>query len=163
MSTFTFTTDGTPSRADEIVAYLRGPRLWIPQMDYPDFEQWAQKVHGQLKSEAKRAMVALHQGNVVGAIIYQRHPTDPAVLEVRNITVRPDMQGRYVASFMLRNAEIEGRSDFGSRTVVVDAKAKNHSIRAYLFKNGYRERGVEDLYGLGAGEDVVYQKRLRDT
>jgi len=157
---FVFTTDETCRRADEVLDYLRGPRLWIPALDYPDFDAWAAKIHHQLKSEEKRALLALSYGNVVGAIIYQRHREVPEALEVKNITVRPDQRGRYIASFLLRNAEIEGRADFQSNHVLVDTKARNLPIQRYLRKNGYRTKGVTDLYGLGAGEDIVFTKRL---
>jgi ribosomal protein S18 acetylase RimI-like enzyme len=156
----TFTSDGVGGRADELVDYLRGPRLWIPQVDYPDFDRWADKVHAQLKSEEKRAIVALARHEVVGAVVYQRHKTRPEALEIKNITVRPDMRGRFVAGFLLRNAEVEGAADYGVGDVIVDAKARNVALRAYLFRQGYRQRGVADLYGLGAGEDVVYGKPI---
>lgn len=155
----TFTTERTWARADEIVDYLRGPRLWIPQTDYPDFDDWAAKVHAQLKSEEKRAVVAFVQGVVAGAIIYQRHRGDVDSMEIKNVTVRPDVQGRYFASFLLRNAEVEGARDFGVRSVIVDAKARNVGIRAFLLKNGYLPSGTADLYGLGAGADIIYMKR----
>jgi ribosomal protein S18 acetylase RimI-like enzyme len=157
---FTFTSDVAAARADEIVDYLRGPRLWVPSIDYPDFDRWAAKVYQQLKSERKRALVALSYGDVVGAVIYQRHQVDADALEIKNITVRPDVRGRNVARFLLRNAEIEGAHDFGSHVVFCDAKIKNVAIRAHLLQSGYRVKRVEDLYGLGAGEDVLYAKRL---
>lgn len=37
---FTFTTEQTIHRTDEISEYMSGPRLWIPQTDYPDFDLW---------------------------------------------------------------------------------------------------------------------------
>ena len=160
MTEFLFTSERSWQKADEIVDYLRGPRLWVPRVDYPDLDAWIEKVHAQLKSEAKRALVAFQGGQVVGAVVYQRHVDAPEVLEVKNITVRPDMRGRHIASFLLRNAEIEGAHDFGAREVVADAKVQNLAIRAYLFRNGYRSDDVKDLYGLGAGADVVYRKAL---
>jgi len=156
----TFTTERIPTRADALVDYMRGPRLWIPRLDYPDFDAWSEKVHAQLKSEEKRAIVALARGDLVGAVVYQRHKAEPDALEVKNITVRPDHRGRYVARFLLRNAEVEGRADYGVRRVLVDAKANNLRLRAYILGQGYRVRGVADLYGLGAGPDVVYEKRI---
>lgn len=155
---FIFTTEQTWKRADEIIDYLRGPRLWIPRVDYPDFDEWAEKVHAQLRSESKRAVVAVSGGCVVGAAVYQPHRSEAGVLEIKNLTVRPDARGRHVASFLLRNAEVEGLRDFGSRSVVVDAKARNFAIGAFLLRNGYAALGARDLYGLGAGADVVYRK-----
>jgi ribosomal protein S18 acetylase RimI-like enzyme len=156
----TFTSDRTPPRADELVEYLRGPRLWIPRIDYPDFDAWSEKVHAQLKSEEKRALIALSGGAVVGAVVYQRHRSEAGALEIKNLTVRPDMRGRFIARFLLRNAEIEGGSDYGASRVVLDAKASNVALRTYLFGQGYAVREVVDLYGLGTGRDVVYHKRL---
>lgn len=158
---FTFTSEGMDRRADEVVDYLRGPRLWIPKMDYPDFDAWCVKVHSQLKSEGKRALVALHSSNIVGAIVYQRHQTEGDTLEVKNLTVRPDMQGRHIASFLLRNAEVEGAHEFGVRQALIDAKVSNWGIRAYLLGQGYQILGATDLYGLGSGDDIIYHKPLR--
>jgi len=155
---FIFTTEQTLSRTDEIIDYLLGPRLWIPKIDYPDFDEWIQKVHIQLKQEDKRAIIALSHRSIVGVVIYQRHQAEPEALEIKNITVRPDVQGRFIASFLLRNAEIEGTRDFNIRRVLVDAKARNLTIRSFLFRNGYANLGSHDLYGLGAGEDIVYSK-----
>jgi ribosomal protein S18 acetylase RimI-like enzyme len=132
----------------------------MPHSDYPDYEEWVEKAHAQFKSEEKRALVALSYRNVVGAVVYQRHKLIRSALEIKNITVRPDMQGRFIASFLLRNAEIEGASDFKIDQVLVDAKARNMSIRAFFFQQGYRVLGSEDLYGLGAGKDLVYGKRI---
>ncbi len=155
---FVFTSDGIDRRADEVIDYLRGPRLWIPRSDYPDFNEWSVRAHAQLKTEEKRAFVALHRGEVIGAIIYQRHKSQPDALEVKNITVRPDMRGRHVASFLLRNVEVEGAIELGLTHALVDAKVSNLAIRSFLFGQKYRIQGTEDLYGLGSGQDVIYRK-----
>lgn len=146
------------NRADEVVEYLTGPRLWIPHASYPDFDAWIQRVHQQLKDETKRAMVALDQGSVIGAIVYQRHKTLQDAVEVKNITVRPDVRGRHLASFLLRNAEVEALREFGRRRILVDAKADNVQIRTFLLTQRYVSLVNVDLYGLGSGSDVVFEK-----
>lgn len=157
-----FTNDPHPARFDEILAYLRGPRLWMPHAHYPDFEDWLQRAHGELRSEQKRAIVALERGVVVGAVIYQRDKQDRNALELKNITVRPDQRGRHVASFLVRNCEIEGARDFpGTRRIRCDAKRGNAPIRLFFLRNGYRIAGSADLYGLGAGEDLLFEKALQ--
>ena len=158
---FRFTNEFAPSKIDEIVGFLMGPRLWIPHADYPDFLDWAQKVHEQLKAEAKRAIVALEHGQVVGAAVYQRHKTDADALELKNLTVRPDKRGRYLASFLVRNMEIEGAAEFKSVRVVCDAKAGNFGIRMFLERQRYRVIGRQDLYGIGGGQDLIFRKELR--
>src|SRR3990172_1913608 len=118
---FRFTTEYPFSRLDEIVSYLLGPRLWIPHTDYPDFEDWSQKAYLELKKEAKRAIIAISQNQIVGVVIYQRHKKIREALELKNLTVRPDQRGRYIASFLLRNAELEGSREFGTSEVFCDA------------------------------------------
>lgn len=146
--------------ADQVADYLRGPRLWVPRTDYPDFEEWLQRAHAQLKSEEKRAVLALSGGDIVGAVIYQRHRRDAGVLEIKNVSVRPDARGRHVASFLLRNAEVEGAADFSCLSATADTKAGNFAMRSYLVRNGYSLSGGLDLYGLSSGEDAIYTKRL---
>lgn len=155
---FQFTNEYAISRLDEIVNYLMGPRLWIPQGDYPDFLDWADKVHRELKTESKRAMVALENNDIVGVTVYQRHKLHSDALEIKNLTVRPDRRGRYIASFLLRNSEIEGAKDFKSNRVLCDAKAQNWPIRHFLLKNKYRIISKENLYCKGGGDDLVYIK-----
>ena len=157
---FRFTTEYPLSRLDEIVSYLLGPRLWIPQTDYPDFSDWAQKSHQEIKRESKRALIALSRQEIVGVAIYQRHKKIKETLEVKNLTVRPDQRGRYIASFLMRNAEVEGARDFKATKVVCDAKANNFSVQSFLVRHHYSILDKTDLYQLGTGEDLVYQKIL---
>ncbi|WKZ28694.1 MAG: GNAT family N-acetyltransferase [Patescibacteria group bacterium] len=156
-----FTNELHPSRHDELVDYLRGPRLGMPKRHYPDYDDWLGRVHAELGKQQKRAIVALDGGNVVGAVVYQRHKQQSDVLEIRNVTVRPDMRGRYVASFLVRNLEIEGLRDFpGVTRILCDAKRENREIRLFLLQHRYVVAGALDLYGLGAGEDLVFSKSL---
>jgi len=145
---------------DEIVDYLLGPRLWIPKTDYPDFEEWLGKVHQEMRKDFKRAIIALSCHEIVGVIIYQRHKQLPNSLELKNLSVRPDQRGRYIASFLIRNAEIEGFQEFQTAKVVCDVKARNFPMRFFLQRHGYRMLTREDLYKLGAGEDIVFCKDL---
>ena len=157
-----FTTDETVRRADELIDYMRGPRLWIPSVDYPDFDEWSERARIQFRREDERAVLAISDGNIVGAVVYQRHASDPSALEIKNLTVRPDQRGRHVASFLLRNAEIEGMHDYpGVFRCVLDAKARNFGMRAFLLRFGYVPWHVRDVYGLGCGVDIVFSRKLR--
>ena len=157
---FRFTNEQTLFRTDEIVEHLRGPRLWIPRFDYPDFDEWLERSHEQLKSEKKRALLALSGNTIVGAVVYQKRVGVPNDLEIKNLSVRPDARGRYIANFLLRNAEIEGSKDFKCDRVVLDTKMGNRAIRQLLVRCGYQVSLIEDLYKLGAGRDVTYEKEL---
>ena len=157
---YRFTNEYRPTRLDEIVEYMLGPRLWIPQNDYPDAWDWAERAHAELKRQSKRALVAFDRDDVVGVLVYQRHKRHPDALEIKRLTVRPDRRGRYIASFLVRNAEIEGRREYGSRYALADSKARNVGIRGFLIRHNYRIAGKTDLYGLEAGEDLIYRKEL---
>lgn len=157
---FHFTNTFNLSKVDEIVEYLRGPRLWIAKNAYPDFDEWAQKVQQELKKEAKHALVCFSGQNIAGVVLYQRHKTFKDTLEIKNLTVRPDVRGRHIADFLLRNAEIQGVRDFKSQFVICDAKTKNFPVRNFLFHSGYLPVTVTDLYGLGAGDDMIFRKNL---
>lgn len=160
MKEFRFINEFPASRTDEIAEYLTGPRLWIPRTDYPDVLDWAQKVHTELKAEIKRAMVAYQGGEIVGVTVYQRDKRNPKALEIKNLTVRPDVRGRHVASFLLRNAEIEGAAEFRTEIAICDAKATNIAIKFFLLRQHYQIVDQTDLYGLGAGEDLIFRKSL---
>ena len=121
---------------------------------------WAQKTHGELKQEKKRAIITLSQNNIIGVVIYQRHKKDKTALEIKNLTVRPDARGRYIASFLLKNAEVEGAREFRPELITCDAKAKNLEIMHFLLRHHYKIFGKCDLYELGSGEDLVYKKRV---
>ncbi len=157
---FTFTNEFKLSRLDEIVDYLSGPRLWVPHVDYPDYYDWLQKVHTQIKSEKKRAIIALYEKQIVGVTIYQKHEQIRNALEIKNLTVRPDVQGRYVASFLLRNTEYLGYKDFKCSHVLCDAKSHNQAIKAFLLRHKYLPQGTADLYGLNSGDDIIFKKQL---
>lgn len=157
---FKFTNDYPLSRLDEIVSYLLGPRLWIPSTDYPDFLDWADKTWKELKKENKRAVMALSYNRIVGITVYQRHKKYKDALEIKNLTVRPDYRGRHIASFLLKNTEIEGVKEFHSKYILCDAKAKHITIRNFLLKNRYQIMAKTDLYNLSAGEDLIYRKGL---
>ena len=160
---YLFTTEYPQSKLDEIVGYLLGPRLWVPSTDYPDFYDWAQKAHEELRRDLKRALVGFSHGEIAGVIIYQRHKQNASLLEMKNLTVRPDHQGRYIASFLLRNAEVEGAREFRSRAVVCDAKASNAGIHSFLLRHHYRPSGCDDIYRLGGGRDVLYRKAIEPS
>jgi ribosomal protein S18 acetylase RimI-like enzyme len=157
---FRFTNEYPAARLDEIVHYLLGPRLWIAATSYPDFADWAARAHADLHAERKRALLALAYSDIVGVVVYQQHKQFDDALEIKNLTVRPDQRGRYLASFLVRNTEIEGIREFAVERVVCDAKADNVPIRRFLLQQHYTVVDRADLYRKGAGEDLVYEKKF---
>lgn len=165
MAEFTFSTERSQAEAESTVEFLRTPRLWIPGEDYPDFDDWLERVTVELLDDRKRAMTAHFEKELVGTIIYQQHRDDPTTLEIRNISVAPNARGRYAGSFMLRNTELEGTGhDFPEcERIVVDTKMANVGMIEFLLRHGYELETVTDLYGLGTGQDAVFTKPSPDT
>jgi N-acetylglutamate synthase-like GNAT family acetyltransferase len=162
MAEFRFTNEHKASEVGNVISVLRRPRLWIPtETDYPGHSTWLEKVEDQIQTGKKRAMLAYIAGKPVGAVVYQRHEQSPNVVEVRNISVSPDSTHRGIASFLLRNTEIEAVSvDFpGTDTIMVDTKITNPEMIQFLETRRYELAGIADLYETGT-PDAVFTKPL---
>lgn len=163
MAEFRFTNDHSSSDLGHVADVLLRPRLWIPtESDYPTHGDWVQKTEAQLAADSKRAMMAYYGPVSVGTVVYQQHKTRPEAVEIKNISVSDDMRGRYVGSFLLRNAEIEAiTTDFPDCTTVVgDTKITNVDMIKFVLDHGYTVEEITDLYGLGTGLDVVFSKSI---
>jgi len=157
---FSFTSDLDLKRTVDLLA---GPRLWINKSVYPDFLDWLDRAALELHHGVKRGIYCYYDGKMVGAAIYQRHKTIPSFLELKNLTVLPEAGRRFVASFLVRNAEVEGSKEFKPTHIVCDAKRDNVAIQRFLTSNKYRATATIDLYGLDAGADILYVKALGDN
>jgi len=163
MKEFRFNNEHTSAEVADIIDVLRQPRLWIPTgKDYPNHKNWLDKTEAQIASGSKKAMAAYMGKDAVGTVIYQELVGDIKTLEIKNISVSDDARGRYVRSFLLRNAEVEAiQNDFPNiEEIVVDTKLSNAQMIAFLESQDYSVKEITDLYGLGAGLDVVMSKLL---
>ena len=94
MQDFRFSNEHSPTEVSGIVDVLRRPRLYIPTAkDYPNHNDWLEKVEAQMASGSKRAMAAYMGKGAVGAVVYQRMPGNARILEVRNISVADSARG----------------------------------------------------------------------
>lgn len=146
-------------RTGVLLDFLLGPRLWVPGGAYPDYLDWLARIEPELAGGSKRHLGCVWNGELSGVVVWQRHKREPTWLEIKNLTVRPDASGRKVGSFLLRQAEMEGLAEFRSCLAVCDAKASATGVLAFLLRQGYRPQATTDLYGLGAGTDVVLARR----
>lgn len=163
MAELRFTNELSQSDVGNVAGTLLRPRLWIPtEADYPGHGEWVLKTEAQLAEGQKRAMVAYQGLHMIGAVIYQRHPTRPGIVEMKNLSVTDDARGRYIGSFLLRNAEIEATSnDFPDCTTIVgDTKLTNLEMIKFVIKHGYTIQEVDDLYRLSVGLDAVFSKTV---
>jgi len=160
MNEIRFTNEHNIQGIGNVIGVLERPRLWVPASDYPDYYYWLHKVENELGSQVKRAMLAYSGGDPVGVVLYQRHKKQPDAVEIKNISVSPEVRHRYFGSFLLRNVEMEALgSDFPACSkLIVDTKVGNEGMIGFLLRNKYIPNGVADLYGLGAGDDILFSK-----
>jgi ribosomal protein S18 acetylase RimI-like enzyme len=156
---YRITNEFPESKLDHVISTALAPRLWVPRGSYPDEFDWAEKAYEESRIGVKRHMVLFDHEQIVGTVIYQRHKTEPHVLEIKRFSIEPSARGRDLASALLTNTEIEGMREFGTTVVRGDSKMKS-GINGFLIRKGYRRIGIDDLYALGAGEDNVWEKPL---
>lgn len=164
MRDFRFTNETSGRNTDATATLLVQPRLWIPGGDYPDHMRWREKALEEIKQGSKRTMLALWGSDPVGQIIYQRHPQDPAIVEIRNISIEPHARGRLIASFLLRQVEAEASIEFpGATTLVGDTKVTNTGLLAFAASHGYSAQLMQQLdspYAHNGTPDVAFSKTI---
>lgn len=148
------------NNADHICDFMLGDRLWIPKTDYPDYYDWVSKIHSQFKNQEKFSYCCFVDNKIVGSLTFQPHKTLSGYLEFKNMTINPDVRNRYIASFLMRNGEIEGQKMFGSKFAIADAKADNTSVLMFLLFHKYSLLKTDNLYHYSNKIDNVFVKQL---
>ena len=163
MEDILFRNEHKESELGNVCDVLTRPRLWVPtSLDYPSHGEWVEKVEAQLGNGQKRAMLA-YRGNVpIGVCVYQRHPNIPGAIEIKNLSVTPDAQGRYIGAFLLRNTELEGtQNDFPECYILIgDTKITNLEMINFLIGQGYFPQEITDLYKTDTSLDITLTKTL---
>lgn len=164
MKDFHFSNETTRRHIGASAKILERPRLWIPPGTYPGYTDWIEKAIADLEAERKHGMLGWWGSDEVGGIFYQRHPTDPSILEIRNISVEPSARGRHVADFLFRQVEMEAQNEFpGVTRLVVDTKRSNTGVIGFLENSGCCIVGAQILqgnFGHNGEEDVMLTKKL---
>jgi hypothetical protein len=131
--------------------------LMKQSLNYPNYEDWVQRAECEIESGSKRTVLAFSGDHIVGDVIYQAHKELQRVRELKNLRVHPDVRNRYFAKFMLRQAEVEKRTEYDM--LVVDAPAERPDIVGFFVSSGYRPVITKSLYD-NSSEDVVLVKPL---
>lgn len=161
MIDFNLTDTMNARNAARVIDHLRQPRLWIPtDEDYSHHSEWLEKTEAELISDTRHALVATFGRVVVGAIVFRPEPDDQETIGIRNISINPDYEGRYVGAFTLRNTEYAIRESYPKAArVIVDTKTTNTDMIAFLQSQHYSPKEIVDLYQSGK-PDVVLAKPL---
>lgn len=159
-----FTDEMNPAQAARVMDVLRAPRLWIPtEQDYGDttHKAWLAKVEQELVDGNRYALHAQMGTQSIGAVIWRPRASEPNVLDIRNISIHPDVKGRYFGAFMLRNVEWLMLENYPDATrIEVDTKTTNADMLSFLARQGYEVTGINDLYDSGR-PDVLLRKTIK--
>lgn len=168
---FTITDEMDQKRAGEVADVLLGERLWIPTADdYGESKHslWVDKATQEIARGERFAILAKYGSVPVGALVW-RLGEEPGEIDLRNISIVPDMRGRHLGSFVMQQLSIIAKDHFqqtkeqnpaNNLTINVDAKETNLEMIAFLKSMGFVAEDTRDLYGSGK-LDVVMQWRLK--
>ncbi len=164
---FNFRTAESYADTDKVVRFIGSQNL-----GYPRYQDWVVRTHDELSAGYKNAIVCESNGVVVADVIWQRfkatsefysglpHGILGRAGEVKNIRVDQRVRGRFVAQFMLRNAECEALSD-GIDFLVGDARSSASSAISLFLASGYSILFKAPLYEDGV-EEIVLGKYIRN-
>ena len=136
---------------------IRQTRDFLLKQDlkYPRYDEWVAKVESELLSGYKRAALAYSNGVLVGDIVWQYHKQLPRVKELKNLRVHPKASGRYIAQFLIRQAEIEDKRKI--EAIIGDARENQFGLIALMQSMGYSIISKLPLYE-ESQKDVILLK-----
>ncbi|MFH1307764.1 MAG: hypothetical protein ABIH72_02845 [archaeon] len=124
-------------------------------LQYPHYDEWVQKAESELHSGYKRAGLAYSNGILVGDIVWQLHKELPRVREMKNLRINPQARGRYLAQFLIRQAEVEDKRDCDA--MIVDARETQHDLIELMGCMGYSILSKLNLYEEDRRDVVLFK------
>ncbi|PIE03825.1 MAG: hypothetical protein CSA81_00335 [Acidobacteria bacterium] len=160
-----------PHLLDSTIKALRRDRLYIPTaVDYPDHDRWLfEKVIPGIESGDKHSVVCVEYDGVgssepIAAIVYQQSQENPLDLEIKNVSVAPEVWGREIGRCALAQVIKYGPGEFSKdiNSVVVDTKETNLAMMAFLKSCGFvvTDEAVNSRLGHNGVPDVLLRRPL---
>lgn len=129
--------------------------------------RWVAKTEAELAQDKRFAILATSDGRGAGALIW-RPGDEPGHIDLRNISIAPDMRGRHLGTFCMNQffflakeyvQQAEEQQSASELVISVDTKLTNLEMIAFLKSTGFATKEVSDLYDSGK-LDVVMQWQL---
>lgn len=146
---FTFRSVQTTKQIRQTIEFLAKQDL-----KYPRYDEWVQKAEAELFSGYKKAALAYSEGILVGDILWQPHKQFPRVRELKNVRVSK-VNRRYIAEFLVRQAECEDRGEFDA--IIVDAREFQTDFISLMQNLDYRVVGKLNLYDEDKRDVVLFK------
>jgi len=112
-------------------------------LNYPNYQDWATKAISEIESGTKKTILGIHEGIIVGNIIYQQHKKIDHLLEIKNLRIRPEMRRRGIGYFLLKQVQRELENYKG---IIIDMHSEQKDIQQLCLIQGYKEASRKALY-----------------
>ncbi len=137
--------------------FIHEHALW-----YPRYDDWVEYVCiPEIDTGTKKAVVCWAEGTIVGNIIFQRHKQLPRTIELKNLRINPNMRGRGIAHFLVKQLETDARQQ-GIERVIGDTDERRKDILALMQYMGYTFIQSTSLYSQDA-IDIIFMKEFSDA
>jgi|GEM_PF-630967 len=113
-------------------------------LDYPRHSEWLEKAEHEMNIGIKSALIASHNGQIAGNIVWQLHKQIPNLIELKNIRISPQVRERHFASFMLR--QVEWLSKNYCTGLIVDCRENQTDMKIFLMQSGFTPIAKLNLY-----------------
>ncbi len=131
--------------------------------------RWVAKTEAELaQGQGRRfAILATSDGQGAGAVVW-RPGDEPGHIDLRNISISPDMRGRHLGVFCMNQffflakeyvQQTEEQQSASELLISVDTKETNLEMITFLANLGFTVEEIRDLYG-SSKNDVVMRRRV---
>lgn len=114
-------------------------------LGYPGYHDWIDYTCiPEIEMSYKTAVIALHNGRVVGDFVWQPHKELPRTVEGKNMRIHPDVKERGLAYFLMKQCEAESRENFNM--IIVDIPSGKQDVKLFFMRYGFRVLYQAHLY-----------------
>lgn len=133
--------------------------------DYPGHEDWLANTLAQLYVGQKMLVLMTLDDRPIATGIYQPHPTDPTIVEVRNIAAKgPESARSMIVQSLVHAVTLAAAVDFPHASMLIgDTKSTNAELIELLKDSGWGVLGTTTLvseYGSNGVPDTILAREL---
>jgi len=130
-------------------------------VNYPNYDKWLKKAEFELKTGYKKAFYVTDLNNIIASIVFQPHKQDKKVLEIKNIRVSPNKQGKNIGEQLCENTEeLAKQNKF--QIIQVDTRQTNTQTIEFFLKQGFKIKKITALYSK-KDKDVILTKKVEKS
>ena len=126
-------------------------------LGYVGYHDWIESICiPEIEKGDKSAVIALHDGRIIGNIVWQHHKELPRTVEVKNLRIHPMSRERGLAYFLMKQCESESKKNFD--VIIVDIPGDRKDVKKFLLRYGFRVLYQSPLYTDNRLETVLVRE-----